>query len=94
MPRVVLASPITRWLPNAKPGERSFQVEGTTVRAVLEQLFIDAPTLRGYLLDDQGGLRHHVAAFVNGVVVCDKQNLHEEVPLDGEVYLAQALSGG
>jgi len=94
MPTVVLAGPIARWLPDARPGERSFVVAGSTVREALDSLFAEVPAIRGYLLDDQGALRHHVAAFVNGVVVRDKQSLAEPVAADGEIYLVQALSGG
>jgi hypothetical protein len=50
--------------------------------------------LRGYLLDDHGALRHHIAAFVNGVVVTDKQGLNDPLPPDGELFLVPALSGG
>jgi hypothetical protein len=94
MPTVVLAAPLARWLPAAPPGERSFTVEGATVREAVEHLLAQAPQIRGYVLDDQGSLRHHVAAFVDGVVVRDKRGLAEPVPPDGEVYLVQALSGG
>ena len=94
MPTVVLAAPLARWLPSAPRGEQSFVVPGTTVREALDGLFVVAPQIRSYLLDDQGALRHHVAAFVNGVVVRDKQSLGEAVPANGEIYLLQALSGG
>ena len=94
MPTVVLAAPIARWLPDSRPGEKSFAVAGTTVREAIEQMLAVVPTMRGYILDDQGALRHHVAAFVDGVVVRDKQRLGEAVPPDGEIYLVQALSGG
>ena len=93
MPKVVLAAPIARWLPSPA-GEKSFVVTGTTVREALESLLVDLPRLRGYILDDQGALRHHVAAFIDGVVVRDKRTLAEAVSPEGEVYLVQALSGG
>lgn len=94
MPTIVLAAPIARWLPSEPPGEQSFAVSGSTVRETIEALLADVPALRGYVLDDQAALRHHVAAFVNGVVVRDKRTLAEPVPPNGEVYLVQALSGG
>lgn len=94
MPTIVLAGPIARWLPSPPRGEASFAVAGSTVREALEHLLREVPTLRSYVLDDQGALRHHVAAFVNGVVVRDKQSLAEPVPAGGEIYLVQALSGG
>ena len=93
MPKVTVAAAIARHLA-VGPGDRSFAVEGRTVREALESLWLQVPTLRGYVLDDQGALRHHVAAFVENVVVRDKRLLDEPVPSGGEVYLVQALSGG
>ena len=93
MPTVTLAGPIARWI-QPTGGEARFDVEGATVRQALEAVFAQHPQLRGYLLDDQGGLRHHVAAFVNSEVVRDKESLQAPVPPEGEVYLVQALSGG
>jgi molybdopterin synthase sulfur carrier subunit len=69
-------------------------IAGATLRDVLEGYFADNERARGYVLDDQGALRHHVAAFVNNVVVRDKRTLAEPVPADAEIYLVQALSGG
>jgi molybdopterin synthase sulfur carrier subunit len=89
MPRVILTSHLT-----SHAGGREFSVSGSTVREVLEDLFVTCPKLRSYVLDDQGTLRHHVVAFVNGKVVANKQTLDDLVPQDGEVHILQALSGG
>jgi hypothetical protein len=94
MPKVTLAAPLARHLPGSPSGEQSRTVTGTTVRAAIESLLADVPVLRGYLLDDHGALRHHIAAFVNGIVVHDKQGLAEPIPPDGELFLVPALSGG
>jgi molybdopterin converting factor small subunit len=97
VPTVVLAPSLARWLtatPTTGAAAQSFAVEGATVREVLDALFAIAPTLRDYVVDERGTLRHHVVAFVNGVAVTDKATLAEPVPADGEVYLFQALSGG
>jgi sulfur carrier protein ThiS len=97
MPRVTLAPPIARNLaatPGPMGGERSFELNGETVRDLLEALFADYPNLRGYLLDDQGALRHHVVAFVNGAAVRDKRALDDHVPPEGDLFVFQALSGG
>lgn len=97
MPTVVVAPSLTRWLTAAPtPGakERACAVEGRTVREVFESLFAEYPTLRDYVTDERGALRHHVVAFVNGAAVRDKETLGEPVPSDGEVYVMQALSGG
>ena len=97
VPTVVVAPSLARWLtaaPTPAPGERAVPAAGRTVREVLDALFAAAPTLRDYVTDEHGALRHHVVAFVNGVAVRDKTTLGEPVPADGEVYLFQALSGG
>jgi sulfur-carrier protein len=97
MPRVTLAPPVARNLtptPAAMGGERSFEFDGATVRELLDALFAVNPNLRGYVLDDQGALRHHVVAFINGVAVSDKCRLDDRVPPDGELFIFQALSGG
>ncbi|MFO0878949.1 MAG: MoaD/ThiS family protein [Gemmataceae bacterium] len=94
VPKIVLAVPLARWLPAAPRSEAAFVVHGATVREALEDLWRQAPTLRGYVLDDQQALRHHVAAFVDGVVVRDKQTLALPVDPGAEIYLVQALSGG
>ena len=49
---------------------------------------------RGYVLDDQGALRKHMAIFVNGAPVMDRRLLADAVPEDGTVDVIQALSGG
>ena len=97
MPTVVLAPSLARWLtatPTDGAGERAVAVAGATVREALDALFAEYPSLRGYVTDERGALRHHVVAFVDGVAVRDKAALAEPVPADGEVYLFQALSGG
>ena len=97
MAKVVVAAALARWLasPSGKgSGEVALTAAGSTVRAVLDEVFVHHPALRGYLLDDQGALRHHVAIFVDGVAVTDKQHLATPVAAHSEIYLLQALSGG
>jgi sulfur-carrier protein len=89
MPTIVLTSHLS-----TQAGGTQFEISGATVRDLLEGLFALKPGLRSYLLEDHGALRHHVAAFVNGIVVRDKVLLSDEVPPDGELFLLQALSGG
>jgi hypothetical protein len=97
MPRVVLASALTRWLPPALAGdggEVGFPIDGTQLDQVLDQLFDQHPGLRGYVLDDQGHVRHHVAIFVDGQAIRDKSDLRLPLSQQSEVYVMQALSGG
>jgi molybdopterin converting factor small subunit len=70
------------------------EVSGATVREALEAAFARHPLLRGYVLDDQGGLRRHVIVFVGGAAVRDRKGLSDAVPAGGEISVLQALSGG
>jgi len=69
-------------------------VEGASVRQVLEAYFADNAPARGYVLDDQGALRKHMAIFINGEPVLDRKNLADPVPADATLDIIQALSGG
>jgi molybdopterin synthase sulfur carrier subunit len=69
-------------------------VAGSTLRQVLEAYFHENATARGYVLDEQGGLRKHMAIFINGEPVLDRARLADHVPADGTVDVLQALSGG
>jgi molybdopterin synthase sulfur carrier subunit len=69
-------------------------VPAGTVRSALDAVFSDNPRLRGYILDDQGGLRQHVVVFVDGTRAVDREDLSDVVGEDSEVYVMQALSGG
>ncbi len=65
-----------------------------SLRDVLDRVFSREPRLRSYFLDDQGAVRHHVAVFIDGESVTDRQALSVPVPDGAEVHLLQALSGG
>lgn len=97
MPRVVLASALSRWLPPAEAGaggEVALSVPGARLDTVLSALFERHPGLRSYVLDERGRVRHHVALFVDGQAIADKSDLSQTLRDDAEVYVMQALSGG
>jgi sulfur carrier protein ThiS len=70
------------------------QVGGNTVGTALAAAFLGRTTLRGYVLDDQGAVRRHVAVYVNGQPIVDRVRLQDPVGPDDEIYVFQALSGG
>ena len=72
----------------------SAEVDGTTVKEGLERVFRENQPLRGYLLDDQGGLRKHLALFVDGRQVVDREGLTDSVQASSRIHVLQALSGG
>jgi sulfur-carrier protein len=95
--KVVLASALARWLPaqaGRGGGEAALEVGGATVAQALEGAFALHPNLRGYVLDEQGAVRHHVAVFVDGAALRDKRDLSQPLRPGSEVYVMQALSGG
>ena len=89
MPTVLFTTALTRFL--AAPPAK---VDGTTVREALAAVFAARPALRGYVLDDQGSLRRHVAVYVRGEPVADRIGLSDPVGADDEIYVFQALTGG
>lgn len=95
MAKVVLASALSRWLPAGAPSEDvSIEVPGARLDEVLAGVFARFPNLRGYVLDEHGAVRHHVAIFVDGAAIADKRHLQQTLAADSEVYVMQALSGG
>ena len=97
MAKVVLASALARWLPppaRGDPGEVALAIDGSTVAEVFERLFEQYPALRGYVLDERGALRRHVALFVDGQAVHHHSDLRQALAEQSEVHVMQALSGG
>ena len=66
----------------------------TTLREALEAAFSVNPRLRGYILDDQGHLRPHVVAFIDGRRITDRIVLDDAVSANSSIHVLQALSGG
>lgn len=89
MARIVFTPNIQRHV-ECEPKE----VEGATVREVLEAALRGNERAKSYLLDDQGGVRKHIVIFINGVQALDRTTLSDPVPPDGEISVMQALSGG
>ena len=69
-------------------------VQGNTVRQALDEYFLRQPQVRGYVLDDQGALRKHMAIFLNKELIHDRRDLSDPIGEDDEIFVVQALSGG
>ena len=87
MPKLAFTPHLRRHAPPA-----ALTVPADTPRAALELIFREYPQLRGYVLDEQGSLRKHVALFIDGELRRDA--LDSTVADDAEIYVMQALSGG
>ncbi len=97
MAKVILASALSRWLPAGSldaSGEFTVVVESGTVGRALESVFDQHPNLRGYVVDELGNLRHHVAIFVDGTALPRRQAMGHPIGAGTEVHVLQALSGG
>jgi len=64
------------------------------VQGSLEAAFGLYPKVRGYVLDEHGALRFHMAIYVNGVPIADRRGLSDAVGDTAEIFVMQALSGG
>ena len=69
-------------------------VSGHTVGEVLAGYFEQRPQVRGYVLDDAGAVRKHVAVFVNDDLITDRASLADAVADGDRIHVFQALSGG
>jgi molybdopterin synthase sulfur carrier subunit len=70
------------------------EVDGATVREVFDAYFRTNAQARGYVLDDLGRLRKHMAAFIDGRQIDDRESLSDQVPETAVVDIVQSLSGG
>ena len=89
MARVVFTSNIQRHVHCPEK-----EVEGRTVREVLDAIFAENEQARSYVLDDQACLRKHMAIIVDGHPLRDRSGLTDSVSDMSEIYVLQALSGG
>lgn len=72
----------------------TLDVEGATLGEVLNAYFAGNERARSYVLDDRGKLRKHMAAFIDGRQIDDRDALSDEVPEGAVVDIVQSLSGG
>ena len=71
-----------------------FEVEARTVGEALDRYFEQYPGVRGYVLDNQGAVRHHMLVLLNGIAIRDRTGLSDALDPDSEIFVFQALSGG
>lgn len=89
MPSVEFAPALTRHV--ACPPQ---QVGAPTLRLALDAALAAAPALRGYVLDEQGAIRRHVAVFVNAQMIPSRIELDLPLAPADKVMVIQALTGG
>ena len=90
MPTVNLTPHLTRFF----DVPTTLEAEGDTVAALVKDLEARWPGLGFYITDEQGRLRKHVAIWVDGKRIADRERLADAVGPDAKVTILQALSGG
>ncbi len=75
-------------------GAKSLQLEGDSIRAVVDELVSQHPSLTSQLLTDDGDLNRFVNVYVNGQDVRYMAGLDTPVTPADEVRLLPAMAGG
>jgi molybdopterin converting factor small subunit len=75
-------------------GVKSIEVDGQSIRAVVDGLVERHPGLRGQLLTEDGDLNRFVNVYVNGQDVRYLAGLDTPVVAADEVRLLPAMAGG
>ncbi|WP_372788698.1 ubiquitin-like small modifier protein 1 [Paraconexibacter sp.] len=78
----------------AAGGNSSVQVQGTTVREVLENVYAEHPELKDRLSDEDGTLRRFVNVYVGGDDIRFGEGLDTTVADGAEVQVLPAVAGG
>jgi photosystem II stability/assembly factor-like uncharacterized protein len=89
MPHVLLPTSLLQ-LTGATGVAPELEVTGRTVLETLRQLVADAPPLSGWVLDERGELRPHVAVFVDG----ERAVGDRPVTAEARIHVVPAISGG
>ena len=75
-------------------GVKSLEVDGDSIRSVVDGLVERHPSLGGQLLTDEGELNRFVNVYVNGQDVRYLAGLDTPVAPSDEVRLLPAMAGG
>ena len=75
-------------------GAKTVELDGDTIRSVVDALVERHPALRPQLLTDEGELNRFVNVYVNGQDVRYLQGLDTPVARADEVRLLPAMAGG
>ena len=75
-------------------GAKSLELQGDSIRAVVEALVAKHPSLRSQLLNEEGELNRFVNVYVNGQDVRYMAGLDTPVAPTDEVRLLPAMAGG
>lgn len=74
--------------------QTEFEVTGSSVAELIENILLRYPALKPHLFDSNGGLRRHFNIFVNGVHLRDLDGLETNLKEEDKVILMASAAGG
>lgn len=74
--------------------QSEFEVNGSTVAEVIENILVRYPALKPHLFDANGELRRHFNIFVNGVHLRELNGMGTELKEGDKVILMASAAGG
>ena len=75
-------------------GQASLDVNGKSVKEVLDELFSKYPDIKNHLMEDDGNLRNFVNIFINGENIRQKEGLSTQVDDGSDVRIIPSIAGG
>jgi sulfur-carrier protein len=75
-------------------GDSELRLSAPSVRAILDELERQHPSLYRGICDDTGAVRRHVNLFVNNDHMRDRDGLDTVLVAGDEVFILPAVSGG
>ncbi len=74
--------------------QTEFEVNGSSVAELIENVLAKYPALKPHLFDSTGGLRRHFNIFVNGVHLRDLNGMETPLKEGDKVILMASAAGG
>jgi molybdopterin converting factor small subunit len=74
--------------------QNEFEVNGSSVAELIENILIRYPALKPHLFDSTGQLRRHFNIFVNGVHLRDLEGMETALQEGDKVILMASAAGG
>ena len=85
-----IPSPLRRFT----DGQSKLEVNATSVREILDELFQTYPVIKNQLIEEDGSLRNFVNIFIDGEDVRQKGGLDAEVKDGADVRIIPSIAGG
>ena len=85
-----IPSPLRRFT----DGQSKLEVNATSVREILDELFQTYPEIKNHLIEEDGSLRNFVNIFIDGEDVRQKGGLDAEVKDGADVRIIPSIAGG